>query len=78
MLEAVGYEFFGEMRQRTRNVCEVGDPDGKHNPPSSNHFAILESEEKSVRGRIETDNQLIFELRDHAVPKGQAISREGL
>ena len=59
-------------------MCKVGDPHGKHDPPSSDHLAILESEEKSVWGRVETDNQLFFEFRGHAVPESQAIGREGL
>src|SRR5436190_19480394 len=54
------------------------DSDSKHNPPSRYRFAIIKPEHKSFRRTIERYNEIVFQLGDHSLLEGKAISAEGL
>ena len=56
----------------------MGDADSNHNPPSRYRFPITKPQDKSFRCTIERYNEIVFQLGDHSLLEGKAISAEGL
>src|SRR5580704_7881591 len=76
MAGAVREKLLGQMRQVLRNIIEMGDADRQHYRPGMNRLTILELQHESAGQPTNVCYQLIFQLRHHAIPEGEPISRE--
>src|SRR5580658_9888911 len=65
-----------KMRQILGNMFEMGNANRQHNLAGLKSLAVLKPQKKAAGRAIHAGNELVFQLRHHAIPEGKAICAE--
>src|SRR6266852_8188078 len=75
---AVGQKFSRQAYQRSRYMLEVGNSDGEHYAFRFDDLAIVQPQHEAFGRFLETADELVFKLGNHAFPESKSIGSEGV